>query len=106
MAERAGTWRGRWVQRDVSLPDFDSHLPSPGTRPFRIKPDATREMPQCIPIGGPAPNRGSLTDLQNETGRSDLSLFGLTCLQRAFNPVTNDLVPAEPGIWIFRRRRW
>lgn len=99
LAELAGTWVGSGFNV-MSLPDFDSKPPSTGPKPFRVKLNATRELLQFIPIGGAIPNRGAATDLANNTGQTDIELFGLTYLQRVSDAVTNDAMHIEPGIWV------
>ncbi len=99
LTEFAGTWAGGGFNV-MSLPDFDSRPPSTGPKAFRIKLNATRELLQFTPIGGAIPNRGSMTDLANNTGQPDIELFGLTYLQRVWDAVTNDAMHVEPGIWI------
>jgi len=99
LAELAGTWVGNGFNV-MSLPDFDSHPPSTGPKDFRLKLNATRELLQFTPIGGAIPNRGSVTALGNNTGQSDIELFGLTYLQRISDAVSNDALHIEPGIWI------
>jgi hypothetical protein len=99
LAELAGTWAGSGFNV-MSLPDFDSQPPSTGPKAFRIKLNATRELLQFIPIGGPIPNRGVATDLPNATGQTDINLFGLTYLQRVSDAVTNEALHIEPGIWV------
>ncbi len=84
----------------MSLPDFDSAPPSTGPKDFRLKLNATTEVLQFIPIGGPVPNRGALTDLGNNTGQSDINLFGLTYLQRVSDAPTHGAMHVEPGIWV------
>jgi hypothetical protein len=99
LAEFAGTWVGGGFNV-MSLPDFDSKPPSTGPKAFRIKLNATKETLQFTPIGGAIPNRGSLTDLANNTGQTDIELFGLTYLQRVSDLVTNAGMHIEPGIWV------
>jgi len=99
LAELAGTWVGNGFSL-IALPDFDSHPPSTGPRAFRLKLSTTRETLQFIPIGGPVPNRGSLTDLGGGTGQPDILLHGLTYLQRVSDAVTNEALHIEPGIWL------
>ncbi|MGH7029998.1 MAG: heme-binding protein [Stellaceae bacterium] len=99
LADLAGTWVGSGFNL-ISLPDFDSRPPSTGPKAFRLKLNATRETLQFIPIGGPVPNRGSITDLGTGAGQSDIQLHGLTYLQRVSDAVTNDALHIEPGIWL------
>lgn len=99
LADLAGTWVGGGFSL-IALPDFDSHPPSTGPKAFRLKLSATRETLQFIPIGGPVPNRGSLTDLGTGSGQPDIQLHGLTYLQRVSDAVTNDALHIEPGIWL------
>ena len=99
LADLAGTWVGSGFIL-ISLPDFDSTFPSTGPKDFRLKLNATREILEFTPIGGPIPNRGSVTDLGNDTGQPDINLFGLTYLQRVSDLVTNEPLHIEPGIWI------
>jgi hypothetical protein len=99
LAELAGTWVGNGFNV-MSLPDFDSRPPSNGPKAFRIKLNATNETLSFTPIGGAIPNRGSLTDLGNNTGQPDISLFGLTYAQHISDVPTNAGLHVEPGIWI------
>ncbi len=99
LADLAGTWVGNGFNL-ISLPDFDSRPPSTGPKDFRLKLNATKEILQFIPIGGAIPNRGSVTDLGNNTGQTDINLHGLTYLQRVSDLVTNEAMHIEPGIWI------
>jgi hypothetical protein len=99
IAELAGTWVGGGFNV-MSLPDFDSTPPSTGPKAFRIKLNATKEVLQFIPIGGAIPNRGVATDLPNNTGQTDIELFGLTYLQRISDAVSNAALHIEPGIWV------
>lgn len=99
LAELAGTWVGNGFNV-MSLPDFDSKLPSTGPAPFRIKLNATKELLQFTPIGGAIPNRGALTGLASTTGQTDIELFGLTYIQRVSDGVTNEALHIEPGIWV------
>ena len=99
LADLAGTWVGSGFNL-ISLPDFDSRPPSDGPKAFRLKLNATRETLQFIPIGGPVPNRGSITDIGTGTGQPDIHLHGLTYLQRVSDALTNDALHIEPGIWL------
>jgi hypothetical protein len=99
LIDLAGTWVGGGFNL-ISLPDFDSHPPSTGPRAFRLKLSATRETLQFIPIGGPVPNRGRITDLGTGSGQLDIQLYGLTYLQRVSDAVTNEALHIEPGIWL------
>lgn len=100
IAEFAGTWAGNGFNV-MSLPDFDSKLPSTGPAPFRLKLNATKELLQFTPIGGAIPNRGALTSLTGTTGQPDIELFGLTYIQRVSDAVTNEALHVEPGIWVY-----
>jgi hypothetical protein len=99
LADLAGTWVGDGFNL-ISLPDFDSNPPSDGPKDFRLKLNATRETLQFTPIGGAVPNRGALSAPGSSTGQPDISLFGLTYLQRVSDAVTNEALHIEPGIWL------
>ena len=99
LADLAGTWVGEGFNL-ISLPDFDSNPPSTGPQDFRLKLNATRETLQFIPIGGAVPNRGAVSAPGSSTGQPDISLFGLTYLQRVSDAVTNQALHIEPGIWL------
>ncbi len=99
LADLAGTWVGGGFNL-ISLPDFDSTPPSTGPKDFRLKLNATREILEFTPIGGAIPNRGVVTDLGNNTGQTDINLFGLTYLQRVSDLVTNEALHIETGMWI------
>jgi len=99
LADLAGTWVGTGFTL-ISLPDFDSNPPSTGPKDFRLKLNATLETLQFTPIGGAVPNRGAVSAPGSTTGQPDISLFGLTYLQRVSDSVTNEALHIEPGIWI------
>lgn len=99
LADLAGTWVGNGFNL-ISLPDFSSQPPSTGPADFRLKLNATLETLQFTPIGGAVPNRGVVSALGSTTGQADISLFGLTYLQRVSDSVTNEALHIEPGIWI------
>jgi hypothetical protein len=99
LAELAGTWIGNGYNV-MSLPNCDVTPPSTGPKNFRLKLNATREVLQFIPIGGPVPNRGAVTELNGTAGQCDINLYGLTYLQRVSDAVTNDALHVEPGIWL------
>lgn len=99
LSELAGTWVGDGFSL-ISLPDFDHRPPSTGPQAFRLKLSTTRETIQFTPIGGPVPNRGSITDLGVGSGQPDIQLHGLTYLQRVSDAVTNEALHIEPGIWL------
>ena len=52
------------------------------------------------PIGGAVPNRGVVSAPSSHTGQPDISIFGLTYLQRVSDQVTNEALHIEPGMWI------
>ncbi len=85
LAELAGTWAGGGFNL-ISLPDFHDQ------KPFRLQLNATQELLQFTPIGGPVANRGS--------GQDDVFLFGLTYIQRVSDAVSNGALHIEPGIWL------
>jgi len=99
LADLAGTWVGTGFNL-ISLPDFSSQAPSTGPRDFRLKLNATVETLQFIPIGGAVANRGVVSAPGSQTGQPDISLFGLTYLQRVSDQVTNEALHIEPGIWV------
>jgi len=99
LADLAGTWVGSGFNL-ISLPDFDSRFPSTGPTPFRLKLNATLETLQFTPIGGPVPNRGSITAFGSTNGQPDIALHGLTYLQRVSDAVTKEALHIESGIWI------
>jgi hypothetical protein len=51
--------------------------------------------PSAVPniVGGAVPNRGS-------DGQLDISIFGLSYLQRIADAVTNEALHIEPGFWL------
>jgi hypothetical protein len=85
LADLPGTWIGKGFNL-ISLPDFTDG------KPFRLKLNATIETLAFTPIGGNVPNRGS--------SESDLTLFGLTYLQRVSDLTSNAALHIEPGIWL------
>lgn len=99
LADLAGTWVGTGFNL-ISLPDFSSKAPSTGPRDFRLKLNATVETLQFTPIGGAVPNRGVVSAPGSHTGQPDISLFGLTYLQRVSDQATNEALHVEPGIWV------
>lgn len=102
LADLAGTWIGTGLNL-ISLPDFDSMLPSDGPKPFRLKLNSTVEILEFTPIGAGVPNRGVLTSppgQQPATGQPDINLFGLRYLQRVADAVTHEPLHIEPGFWL------
>jgi hypothetical protein len=100
LADLAGTWVGTGFNL-ISLPDFSSTPPSTGPLPFRLKLNATLETLQFIPIGGAVPNRGVIATPPAAGGQPDISLFGLTYMQKVSDQVTNSAMHIEPGIWVY-----
>lgn len=85
LADLPGTWMGSGFNL-IFLPDQHQ------MRPFRVKMNATREVLEIEPIGGPIPNRGSVQD--------DIQFLGLHYLQRVSDAVTNEALHIEPGLWL------
>jgi hypothetical protein len=100
LADLTGTWVGTGFNL-ISLPDFSSTPPSTGPKAFRLKLNATIENLQFIPIGGAVPNRGVTATPPATGGQPDISLFGLTYLQKVSDQVTNSAMHIEPGIWVY-----
>lgn len=92
LSDLAGTWIGNGFVL-ISLPAFDPKPPSDGPKPFRLKLNTTIEILEFNPIGAEVPNRGS-------SGQLDISIFGLTYLQRVADAVTNQPLHIEPGVWL------
>jgi hypothetical protein len=98
LADLAGTWIGNGFTL-ISLPDFDSKLPSTGRQPFRLKLNSTVEILEFVPIGAEVPNRGS-TIVNSDAGQRDINIFGLRYLQRIADSVTHQPLHIEPGFWL------
>jgi hypothetical protein len=98
LADLAGTWIGTGFNL-ISLPDFDPNPPSTGSKPFRLKLNATVEILESDPIGAAVPNRGSEV-LNGSSGQLDISIFGLRYLQRVADAVTHEPLHIEPGLWL------
>ncbi len=100
LADLAGTWVGNGFVL-TALPNFSSKAPSTGPGPFRLLLNATNELLEFTPIGGPIPNRGVISCFGSKTGQPDISLFGLTYLQRIWDLETNEPLHIEPGIFVY-----
>jgi hypothetical protein len=85
LADLPGSWRGKGFNL-ISLPDFHDN------KTFRLLLNATMETLDFTLIGGPVPNRGS--------GQDDISIFGVTYLQRVTDLDTSGALHIEPGIWL------
>jgi hypothetical protein len=85
LADFAGTWAGEGFNL-VARPDFQ------GGANVYLELNQTNEVLELTPIGSPIPNRGF--------GQDDISLFGLTYLQKISDSVTGGALHIEPGIWI------
>jgi hypothetical protein len=85
LGELAGTWEGEGFNL-IARPDFKDK-----TNLF-LQLNTTREHLKIDPIGSPIPNRGF--------GQNDISLFGLTYLQKITDLASGGALHIEPGIWI------
>ena len=85
LADLAGNWHGHGFNL-IARPDHD------GGGPLFLELNQTDETLKIDPIGSPVPNRGF--------AMSDITLFGLTYLQKISDSVTGGALHIEPGIWI------
>jgi hypothetical protein len=85
LANLAGTWEGPGFNL-IARPD------KIGKSPLFLELNQTFESLSFIPISSSIPNRGSSVD--------DITLFGLTYLQKIVDTVTGGALHIEPGIWI------
>jgi hypothetical protein len=85
LADLAGTWQGQGFNL-IARPDQQ------GKSPLFLELNQTFETLSVIPISSPIPNRGSVDN--------DITLFGLTYLQKITDSVTGGALHIEPGIWI------
>ncbi len=81
----AGTWQGQGFNL-IARPDFE------GNANLYLQVNQTRETLEIHPIGSAIPNRGF--------GQKDISLFGLTYLQKISDTFTGGALHIEPGIWV------
>src|ERR1700683_2890639 len=85
LAELSGTWEGEGFNL-IARPDRE------GGSPLFLELNQTFETLSFIPIASLIPNRGSAVE--------DITLFGLTYLQKVADLVTKGALHIEPGIWI------
>lgn len=85
LAALAGTWKGHGFNL-IARPDFHDKTD------LYLQLNHTRETLIFDPIGSPVPNRGF--------GQDDISLFGLTYLQKISDAGSDGALHIEPGIWI------
>ncbi len=85
LAELAGTWQGNGFNL-IARPDFE------GNADLYLQINTTNEVLTVTPIGSPIPNRGF--------GQPDITLYGLTYLQKINDSCTGGAMHIEPGIWI------
>jgi hypothetical protein len=85
LSELAGHWKGRGFNL-IARPDHD------GGGPLFLELNQTTETLDITPIGSPVPNRGF--------AQGDITLFGLTYLQKVSDSVTGGALHIEPGIWV------
>ena len=99
LRELGGTWVGKGFNL-ISLPAFQN--PGGGHQFFRVKLNSTVENLQFTQIGGPIPNRGSIAGNGSDPdkGQNDLSLFGVSYLQRVSDATTFSDLHIEPGVWL------
>jgi hypothetical protein len=90
LANLAGTWEGPGFNL-IARPDRE------GGSPLFLELNQTFETLSFDPISSTIPNRGSKVD--------DISLFGLTYLQKIVDTVTGGALHIEPGIWIHNPSR-
>ncbi len=81
----AGTWEGTGFNL-IARPAF--HYKTD----LYLQLNHTREVLKFDPIGSPIPNRGF--------GQKDISLFGLTYLQKIQDAGPDGALHIEPGIWV------
>jgi hypothetical protein len=85
LANLAGTWEGEGFNL-IARPDRE------GGSPLFLELNQTFETLSFIPISSSIPNRGSEVN--------DVTLFGLTYLQKVVDLVTGGALHIEPGIWV------
>ena len=85
LANLAGTWEGEGFNL-IARPDKE------GGSPLFLELNQTFESLSFIPISSSIPNRGSAVN--------DVTLFGLTYLQKIVDLVTGGALHIEPGIWV------
>jgi hypothetical protein len=85
LANLAGTWEGEGFNL-IARPDRE------GGSPLFLELNPTFETLSFIPISSSIPNRGSEVN--------DVTLFGLTYLQKVVDTLTGGALHIEPGIWI------
>jgi hypothetical protein len=85
LADFAGNWHGHGFNL-IARPDHD------GGGPLFLELNQTEETLKIDPIGSPIPNRVFAME--------DITLFGLTYLQKISDSVTGGALHIEPGIWI------
>ena len=90
LANLAGTWEGAGFNL-IARPDRE------GGSPLFLELNQTFETLSLDPISSTIPNRGSTVD--------DISLFGLTYLQKIVDTTTGGALHIEPGIWIHNPSR-
>jgi hypothetical protein len=83
--ELNGTWHGTGFNL-IARPDKQ------GGSPLFLELNQTNETLKFDAISSPIPNRGFAQD--------DITLFGLTYLQRISDAVTQGALHIEPGIWV------
>jgi hypothetical protein len=85
LADLPGNWHGHGFNL-IARPDHD------GGGPLFLELNQTDETLKIDPIASPIPNRGFV--------QSDITLFGLTYLQKISDTITGGALHIEPGIWI------
>src|ERR1700733_14906869 len=85
LKELAGTWEGEGFNL-IARPDKE------GGSPLFLELNQTFETLSFIPIASSIPNRGNVVD--------DITLFGLTYLQKVSDSVPGGALHIEPGIWV------
>ncbi|HXZ06169.1 MAG TPA: heme-binding protein [Ktedonobacteraceae bacterium] len=85
LQDLAGTWQGRGFNL-IARPDFQ------GNSNLYLQLNQTRETLEIHPIGSAIPNRGF--------GQDDITLFGLTYLEKIIDSFTGGALHIEPGIWV------
>ncbi|NYF87942.1 heme-binding protein [Tunturiibacter empetritectus] len=87
LADLAGTWQGCGSGFNlIARPDQE------GKANLYLQLNTTTEILTVTPIGSPIPNRGF--------GQPDITLHGLTYLQKIADSCTGGAMHIEPGIWI------
>ena len=99
LAGLEGRWHGAGFNM-MFLPDFDSTPPSTGPQFFRPLMNATAEVLEFLPIGGPVPNRGSEVTGKPTEGQDDIDLYGLRYLQQVSDANSHEALHIEPGFWL------